>query len=797
MARHRVVLTGMRCALVALLTLVVLPLSAATPYASSEAPGAAAPFAVVQLPPEALTWHGQVGLQARASRNPKLDSALADVAESAGVSLASALDVARSIGLRLDGERVHVQVSTHAEGQKAATQAVIESGGEVTKSSPDGTLLQGWLPVSALDAVAACPDVYLVRRPNEGYLLEEPQVGARTTEALSVMNATAWHSAGYRGAGVKVGIVDMGYVGYASLLGTDLPASVTVHNFVDGESTAQVAVTTKHGTACAEIIHDVAPNAALYLARISTDLDLVEAVHWLMNTAHVDIISSSMGWWNLTPGDGTGFFADLVIEARNAGILWVTSAGNSRLEHWGGAFNGLNGSDWHYYDAQQNINFFGPGDGSAYWIPAGYPIRVALRWNDWSYVNQDFDLYLVRWDGSDWQVVAGAENDQTGAAGQSPTELAGYVTAGGDTAYGFAIYRRSATRAVNLEVFAPNMVGLDQRLYARSLANLADAPAALTVAALDVVSPYDQESYSSQGPTNGPGGTATGGITKPDIAGFANVATVSYGTTDPFNGTSSACPHVAGAAAVVLSAYPAYTPGQLRAFLQDRAVDMGPVGVDNRFGYGRLYLGNPVVPTPTATIGPGTSPWDAAADFTLTHGAESWYYQYLDGGTFRSMVSDGAKWTVPDAPNCGLVAWGGTPSTYPVVRKWVSPITGWVRVTGTAAKENTSCGDGVTATVRKNAVVLWSKDLGYADGTGYSFDLTVSVAPGDALYFILAQRSTDACDATFFHPYINQVTAPTATRTPTRTLTPTRTRTPTRTPTGGAPRALFLPLLRR
>ena len=138
------------------------------------------------------------------------------------------------------------------------------------------------------------------------------------------------------------------------------------------------------------------------------------------------------------------------------------------------------------------------------------------------------------------------------------------------------------------------MARLDKIVTARSLANLADAPAAMTVAALDVKSPYPQESYSSEGPANGPGGTATGGATKPDISGFANVSTASY--PDPnakFNGTSSATPHVAGAAALVKGAYPAYTPAQIQGFLEGRAIDMGSAGKDTLFGWGRLYLGTP------------------------------------------------------------------------------------------------------------------------------------------------------------------------------------------------------------
>jgi subtilisin family serine protease len=126
---------------------------------------------------------------------------------------------------------------------------------------------------------------------------------------------------------------------------------------------------------------------------------------------------------------------------------------------------------------------------------------------------------------------------------------------------------------------------------ARSIANLADSPGAVTVAALDVSS-FAQEFYSSEGPTNGPGGAASGGFIKPDISGFANVSTQTYGP-GAFNGTSAATPHVAGAAALVLSAHPGYGPDQLQSFLEEQAFDLGDPGMDEQFGYGRLYLGEP------------------------------------------------------------------------------------------------------------------------------------------------------------------------------------------------------------
>jgi subtilisin family serine protease len=400
-----------------------------------------------------------------------------------------------------------------------------------------------------------------------------------TTEGAAVINAPAWHTKGYTGAGVRVAIIDAGFEGYPSLLGTELPSSVTAKNFVDGETDSQVNGSTVHGTACAEIVHDIAPGASLYLAKVGTAVDLEEAVNWA-KSQKVKIISTSLGWYNMTPGDGTGFFANLVQSARNAGIFWVTAAGNDREAHWGGAFSAdVYGN--HLFAPDQNVNYFGPGNGDAYLIPAGYPIRVFLRWDDWAAVDQDYDLYLLRWS---------SEDVQNGGAGQSPTEFVGVLSGGASTPYGFLIARTSGSRNVNLEVFAPKVGRLDEIVTERSLANLADSPAAMTVAALDINSPYPQESYSSEGPTNGPGGSATGGLVKPDIAGFANVSTASY-PSPKFNGTSSATPHVAGAAALIKGLYTGLSPSELQAYLQGRAVDIGAVGKDSLFGWGRLNLG--------------------------------------------------------------------------------------------------------------------------------------------------------------------------------------------------------------
>jgi subtilisin family serine protease len=89
-----------------------------------------------------------------------------------------------------------------------------------------------------------------------------------------------------------------------------------------------------------------------------------------------------------------------------------------------------------------------------------------------------------------------------------------------------------------------------------------------------------------------------------------------YGFYYTPSGTSLAAPHVAGALALLLSAYPNLAAGDQQAALINSAVDLGPVGPDNNFGYGRLNAlaayqwlsvgSSESTPTATATPVPAT-----------------------------------------------------------------------------------------------------------------------------------------------------------------------------------------------
>ncbi|MBI2847894.1 MAG: S8 family serine peptidase, partial [Chloroflexi bacterium] len=254
--------------------------------------------------------------------HPKLDSRLARLV--AGQGQSKVLALAQQSEADPAGNTVRVIVEVE-EGQLAtAIKAAATAGADLETSY--GNFLQLTVPVSSLTALAKTGSVRQVRTP------WEPLFDV-ISEGVPLIKANDWQTASYNGTGVKIGILDEFY-GYESLLGSELPASVTTNWSVSigGPGFSE------HGTAIAEIIYDIAPGAQLYLANFATTVELGNAVNWMI-AQDVDIISASWGYFGLGPGNGTGPVNDIVNSAREAGILWVNAAGNHAQKHWSGSFN--------------------------------------------------------------------------------------------------------------------------------------------------------------------------------------------------------------------------------------------------------------------------------------------------------------------------------------------------------------------------------------------------------------------------------------------------------------------------
>lgn len=117
----------------------------------------------------------------------------------------------------------------------------------------------------------------------------------------------------------------------------------------------------------------------------------------------------------------------------------------------------------------------------------------------------------------------------------------------------------------------------------------------ISVAAVDVNA--QRAPYSNFGPTVDL--CAPGGDTSVDLNGdgYADgiLSTLMDGTVPPFTpiyafyeGTSMACPHAAGVAALMLAVNPALTPAEIETLLESTAVDLGAPGRDDDYGHGMV-----------------------------------------------------------------------------------------------------------------------------------------------------------------------------------------------------------------
>jgi len=212
------------------------------------------------------------------------------------------------------------------------------------------------------------------------------------SEGVNLIGASAYHSEGYTGSGVKVAVIDSGFAQLSSAISSgELPNNVikvdcTGSNCV---STDFISETEHHGTGVAGIVNDMAPDAQLYLIKISDILDLKDAKDYAIDNG-IRIINLSGGWFNNNFYDGECYYNNSICTANDAyanDILWVNAAGNQANQHYEATFMDSDSDGWHNVSASnESINIY------AY---SGDVIVVYLTWNAWPTTDQDYDLYLL------------------------------------------------------------------------------------------------------------------------------------------------------------------------------------------------------------------------------------------------------------------------------------------------------------------------------------------------------------------------------------------------------------------
>ena len=481
----------------------------------------------------------------------------------------------------------------------------------------------------------------------------QPQsLGSVVSQGVALHQADAWHRMGYRGQGVKVGVIDTGFQGFSELQGGELPRNVTARCYFSGpwEPSSQLSdceqapcaeIACQHGTAVSDTVVDVAPEVELYIANPMSWGDLQDAAGWMAEQG-VQVINMSLGWGADGPGDGTSPFSDSPLRTVDAavsnGVTWVNAAGNSARGVWYGAFSDPDGDGIHNFTPQNEGNtFFLPYVADS---PRASTVIAFMRWDDsWGGADCDLDLHLVRsTQGPDRDIVIDSDdNFQGGGAYDIPFAVVQARTASisHQGTYYLAItmhtcpdapawIQLTAWMADDLQYYSPG----------HHIGNPAESrnPGMLAVAATHFWDTNTIASYSSRGPT-------MDGRTKPDITGIACGRSAVYPSYSPrsapdvtcwFGGTSQASPHLAGLAALVKQRAPNFSPTQVARFMMQNVQERGPAGPDNTWGHGFAILPDPsleveIPPSPpitnlTVRAGAGSDEailsWDAVPDAT-------------------------------------------------------------------------------------------------------------------------------------------------------------------------------------
>ncbi len=346
---------------VALVAVLVILLASVTPALATEtqAPGL-----------DGLTADLDLSRGSDHLKHPTLDSKLVKISNDVLDGAQSDESIARQASV---SRGATVAVSIHVAGDPATVAAWLGAHGAQVENVGQ-RLIEAFVPVTELEALGSQADVLAVRSTL-------PPFSKVTSQGVGLHGVPNWNSSGFSGAGVKVGVIDVGFDGVISLVGSELP-QLGAHCYpASGSATSNPADCDRggvHGAAVAETVLDVAPAASLYIANPRTWVELNATVDWMIAQG-VTVINHSVGWAWSGPGDGTTIFPDsplmTVDRAVAGGITWVNAAGNEGLATWSGDY--LDSND-------DKILEFAPGgiDLNGVAAYAGQSIDLMMRWDD-------------------------------------------------------------------------------------------------------------------------------------------------------------------------------------------------------------------------------------------------------------------------------------------------------------------------------------------------------------------------------------------------------------------------------
>jgi hypothetical protein len=502
----------------------------------------------------------------------------------AAATLCAVAGVALSIaaGRERAQPRSSLTVAVASGHSAGVSRALARIGAPVTARA--GSLLQVRDAPGLADRVQRLPGVRGVGPA------EVPVPDQVISQGVERIGADALQSHGLTGAGIRIAIVDLGFgPSWRSLLGKELPPLTQIDATMsfdhtsgkpDIEGLSNADEPTGHGANVAQVVWDIAPGARYTFVNYHTQLELSQAVDWLVNgpdgKPRVDIVVHSNSFLD-GPFDGTGVAAQAVNRAHDAGIFWANSAGNYARRHWEGVAGDADKDGW------ADIGPSGRGYLS-FPLTANVGMGATLFWNRCtkggaavSASSASYQLDITDTAPSSPVVYVQGQKDAS-----QPASVAGWLPTASGT-YGLRVQQLTTGVVCNLEIFGGGVELGDEATVESSVPTPGDARGSFTVGARDWQGDAAAD-YSSEGPTED-------GRLKPDVVAPASTA-VWPGIA--MVGTSASAPHAAGAAALLMqrdrAAGQPSDPDTIARELVSSALDIAPPGPDEVTGAGRIRL---------------------------------------------------------------------------------------------------------------------------------------------------------------------------------------------------------------
>ncbi len=456
--------------------------------------------------------------------------------------------------------RIAVELlATASEATRTWNPWLVQRGAQIEADGETAWLV--WLPPAVLPNLSQLPALQTARLP---WPLRT-QAGPTQTQGARAIGAVRTQCGGADGSGATVVVVDSDWHGLNAAI-----ASGELGNFAGKIPYQAPGPDSYHGTSCAEVIADIAPGATI-LAQPGETLAQLQSALPKMAAAGAQVVSLSGGWstgWSF--GDGTGPLCTLVSKLDKLGVAWINAAGNEADgQIWHGSWADVDGDGWLEFEGSKEVNQF--------YAYEGYAVDLEMDWDAYPVTSVDLDLFVCS-SSTPCTQVAASKSTQDG--GQSPWETLSFDPPSSGAYYVAVKGTAKTPTGLRVRVVASGTSLALSKVYG-TLTHPADCSAAVAVGAVDVAkwSKGKPVSYSSRGPT-------FDGRVKPELVAPTDVET---SQDDDFDGTSAACPHVAGAVALVMQR-DGLTPQQAVAKLVAGADPVGAPIPNNDTGAGKLRL---------------------------------------------------------------------------------------------------------------------------------------------------------------------------------------------------------------